>query len=187
MIYSLLPLFVALVTIDSFSGEFANQIIRITLTRPVSRFKIFAAKVCAIAVFILFTLLIVFVFSTIIGVLFNGNGMDWSGLGRSLLAYLASLLPLLILTLGIILLTHIMKSGISVFFMVILLFGASQVLALVFPQYSSIFITTHLGWYKIWLAQPFPVSVILRDLFLMTGFGMMLFVAGLYLFERKEF
>lgn len=187
MIYTVLPLLAALVAIDSFSGEFAHNMIRITLSRPVSRFKIFTAKVIAIGIFILFNLLLIFIFSVITGLIFNHQDMTLAGLGRILLVYMVSLLPLLVLVLGIILLTHILKSGISVFFVAVLLFAAAQVLALLFPQYSSLLISTHLGWYKLWFAHTFPFRVVLREFFLMVGYAVMLFVASFYLFERKEF
>jgi ABC-2 type transport system permease protein len=187
VIKTVLPLFVALVAIDSFSGEFSHNIIRVTLTRPASRFKIFSAKVVTIAIFILFNLLSIFFFSILISLLFNYNSMTITGFARSFLAYMVSLLPLLVLVLGVIFLTHILKSGISVFFAAVLLFLASEVLALIFPQYAGLFITSYLGWYKLWFAHTFPLAVVLRKLFLMLGYGAMLFVGSFYLFERKEF
>ena len=187
VVSTVLPLFVALVAIDSFSGEFAHNIIRVTLTRPVSRFKIFSAKVMAIAIFILFNLLLIFVFSVVIGLIFDYGSMALPDIGKSFLAYMVSLLPLLVLVLGIILLTHILKSGISVFFAAVLLFVASEILALIFPTYASLLITSHLGWYKLWAAHTFPLQVVMRELLLMVGYAIMLFVASFYLFERKEF
>ncbi|MGI6679657.1 MAG: ABC transporter permease [Dehalobacterium sp.] len=187
VLYSILPLFIALVAIDSFSGEFAHNIIRIVLTRPVSRFKIFSAKVTAIALFVLFNLLLIFIFSTLAGFIVDYQGMTMVSIVKSFMVYVVSLLPLLVLALGIILLAQMIKSGISVFFITVLLFVASHVLVLIFPQYSSLLITTHIGWYKLWLAQPFPWQIVLREILLLVGYGIMLFVAAFYLFERKEF
>lgn len=123
----------------------------------------------------------------ITGFIFNYHSMTLVGLGNAFLAYLVSLLPLLVLVLGIILLTHLLKSGISVFFVAVLLFAVAQVISLLFPQYSGLLISTHLGWYKLWVAHTFPIQVVIRELFLMVGYAMMLFVASFYLFERKEF
>lgn len=186
-IKTVLPLFIALAAIDGFSGEFSRNIIRVTLTRPVSRFKIFSAKVVAAAIFILLNLLSIFLFSVLIGLLFNYNSMTITGFMSSFLAYIVSLLPLLVLVLGVILLTHLLKSGIAVFFAAVILFLASEFLALVLPQYAGLFITSHLGWYKLWLANTFPLTAVLRKLFLMLGYGIMFFAGGFYLFERKEF
>jgi ABC-2 type transport system permease protein len=109
VLYSILPLFIALVAIDSFSGEFAHNIIRIVLTRPVSRFKIFSAKVTAIALFVLFNLLLIFIFSTLAGFIVDYQGMTMVSIVKSFMVYVVSLLPLLVLALGIILLAQIIK------------------------------------------------------------------------------
>jgi ABC-2 type transport system permease protein len=187
VIKTVLPLFVALTAIDSFSGEFSHNLIRATLTRPASRFKIFSAKVVTITIFIFFNLLLTLIFAVLSGFIFNYSSMTLSGLARSLLAYMVSLLPLLVLVLGVILLTHLLKSGLSVFFIAFLLFVASELLAFIFPPYAGLFITSHLDWYKLWLAHTFPLQIVLRKLFLMLGSGIMLFVGTFYLFERKEF
>lgn len=187
VIKTVLPLFVALVAIDSFSGEFSHNIIRVTLTRPVSRFKIFSAKIVTAVIFILFNLLLIFFFSTLISLFFNYSSLTAMGLARSFLAYMVSLLPLLVLVLGVIFLAHLLKSGIAVFFAAILLFLASELLALILPQYAGLFVTSHLSWYKLWYAHTFPLAAVLRRLSLMLGYGIMFFIGSLYLFERKEF
>lgn len=187
VIKTVLPLFVALAAIDSFSGEFSRNIIRVTLTRPVSRFKIFSAKVVAAAIFILLNLLSIFFLSVLISLFFNYKSLTVTGVASTFWAYMVSLLPLLVLVLGVILLAHLLKSGLAVFFAAVLLFLASELLALILPQYAGLFITSHLGWYKLWLAHTFPLAAVLRKLLLMLGSGVMLFVGSFYLFERKEF
>ncbi|MGI5883120.1 MAG: ABC transporter permease, partial [Dethiobacteria bacterium] len=105
----------------------------------------------------------------------------------SFLAYMVSLLPLLVLVLGVIFLAHLLKSGIAVFFAAVLLFMASELLTLLLPQYAGLFITSHLGWYNLWLANTFPLAAVLRKLLVMLGYGIIFFVGSFYLFERKEF
>ncbi len=187
VVNSILPLFTALVAIDSFSGEFSQNTMRIMLTRPVSRFKIFSAKITAIAVFILANLLLLLVFSTLAGFLFNANSATVGAFAQTILSYLVSFIPLLVLALAIVLLANLFKSGISVFFVAILVFGILKVLGLAFSQYSSLFITSYLDWYNIWLANSFPLGKILRQLLIMAGYAIMLFTAGFYLFDKKEF
>lgn len=187
VVNTLLPLFTALVAIDSFSGEFSHNSMRILLTRPVSRFKLFSAKIAAIALFILANLLLLLVFSVLAGFLFNTNSAGLDMIAKTVWSYLVSLLPMLVLALGIVLLANIFKSGISVFFVSILLFIVLKVLGVLFPQYASLFITTHLDWYNIWLVSSFPLGKIMRELLIMAGYAIMLFTAGFYLFDRKEF
>ena len=69
--YTIIPLFTAFVAIDMFSGEFSNDTIKLTLTRPISRTKVYFSKVLACATFLgaflVFTMLVAVVVS-----LFNG-------------------------------------------------------------------------------------------------------------------
>lgn len=187
VVNTILPLFTALVAIDSFSGEYSQNSMRITLTRPVSRFKVFTAKITAITLFILGTLLLILVFSLVAGFIFNTNSATFDSLGRIIFSYLVSLLPLTVLALGIVLLANIFKSGIAVFFVSILIFLACKVLGILFSQYSSLFLTTQLEWYNLFLVNSFPVIKIIRQFLLMLGAGVMLFTAGFYIFDKKEF
>lgn len=187
VVNTILPLFTALVAIDSFSGEYSQNSMRITLTRPVSRFKVFTAKITAITLFILGTLLLILVFSLLAGFVFNTNSATFDSLGRIIFSYLVSLLPLTVLALGIVLLANIFKSGIAVFFVSILIFLACKVLGILFSQYSSLFLTTQLEWYNLFLVNSFPVIKIIRQFLLMLGAGVMLFTAGFYIFDKKEF
>ena len=187
VVNTILPLFTALVAIDSFSGEYSQNSMRITLTRPVSRFKVFTAKITAITLFIFGTLLLILVFSLLAGFIFNTNSASFDSLGRIVFSYLVSLLPLTVLALGIVLLANLFKSGIAVFFMSILIFLACKVLGILFSQYSSLFLTTQLEWYNLFLVNSFPVIKIIRQFLLMLGAGVMLFTAGFYIFDKKEF
>jgi ABC-2 type transport system permease protein len=187
VVNTILPLFTALVAIDSFSGEFSQNIIRTTLTMPVSRFKIFTAKITAIAVFILVNLLLLLIFSFLAGVLFNVNSFTFGGFAGTVLAYLVTLIPMLVLALGTVLIANIFKSGTSVFFASILAFILLKVLGMVLSRYSSLFVTSLLEWYNLWLASSFPIGKILRQLLIMVGYAIMLFTAGFYLFDKKEF
>ncbi|KLU59863.1 ABC-2 family transporter protein [Peptococcaceae bacterium CEB3] len=186
VVNTILPLFAALVAIDSFSGESAQNTLRITLTRPVSRFKVFTAKIGAIALFLLGALVLLFVFSVLAGLLFNASSLTWSDFFRLVLSFLVSLLPLVVLALGIVLLTNVARSGITVFFLAILAFLLLKVLGLVFSGYADLLPTAQLDWYNLWLADVFPVAAVVRQFLLMLGYGVMFFVAGFYLFDQKE-
>ncbi|UWG97962.1 ABC transporter permease [Dehalobacter sp. DCM] len=187
VVNTILPLFTALIAIDCFSGEFSHNLMRVTLTRPVSRLKIYSAKMTAIAVFILANLLILMVLSMLAGFLFNANSASLASFGRTALAYVISLFPLLTLALGVVLLANIFKSGTSVFFIAIIAFLAIKAFGIFFSQYSSLLITSQLDWYSLWLSHSISLSKIGRDIGLMLGYALMFFTAGFYLFDKKEF
>lgn len=184
---TLLPLFAALVAIDSFSGEFSQNTMRITLTRPVSRFKLFSAKVSAIGIFILTNLGLLLVFSLLAGLVFNGDSITFSGFLKTIVAFLVSFFPMFVLSLGIVFLANMLKSGISVFFVSILCFILFKGLGILFSQYSGLLITSYFDWYSLWLANSFPFMKILRELLLMLGYAILFFTGAFYLFDKKEF
>ncbi len=160
---------------------------RVTLTRPVSRFKIFSAKISAITIFVFANLLFLFILSTLAGFLFNANSASVAYFSKTVLSYVVSLFPLVVLALGIALLTNILKNPTSVFFISILLFLAMKAFGVLFSQYSSFLITSQLDWYNLWLSYAFPLDKIIRRLLIMVGYAIMFFTAGYYLFDRKEF
>jgi ABC-2 type transport system permease protein len=68
----------------------------------------------------------------------------------------------------------------------IILFIVFKVLGYVFSQYSSLFITSMLDWYNLFIADSIPFLKILRLFLIMAGYGIMAFTAGFYLFDKKD-
>lgn len=68
----LLPLFIFMTAADIFAGEVADGSIKLVLVRPVTRFKVYMAKVVAIGVFAVVNLAIAYL-SSAIGNLFLNN------------------------------------------------------------------------------------------------------------------
>ncbi len=187
VINTILPLFTALVAIDMFSGEFSHNVMRGALTRPVSRFKLFSAKIGAIGVFILANLLVLLILSVLAGVLFNNGTLSGLEVLKTSLAYIMSFFPILVLALLVVLLANFLKSGTSVFFLGILLFLGCKVVGIFFSQYSGLLITGQLEWYNLWLSTSFPGAKVFRQFLIMGGYSIMLFTAAYYLFDKKEF
>lgn len=184
---SVLPLFTALVTIDSFSGEFSQNTMKIALTRPITRLKFFSAKLTAIAIFVFSNLIFVMIFSIIAGLLFNSISFDLNSFIRVIVSYIVTLFPMMILSLIIILFANIIRSGIGVFFLSILVFLVFKAIGIVFSQYSGILFTNMLTWYNLWLMDTLPLLKIFRQFMLMCGYGILLFTGDYYLFDKKDF
>lgn len=183
---TILPLFTALVAIDIFTGEFSHNSMKIALTRPVTRLKLFSAKVAATAFFVLANLFLVMLLSTLTGFIFNAASFTASGFIRILISYFVTLLPILVMILIVVLLANLFRSGSATLFLCIILFIVFKVLGYVFSQYSSIFITSMLDWYNLWIADSMPLLKILRLFLIMAGYGIMAFTAGFYLFDKKD-
>ena len=187
VVNSILPLFTALVAIDSFSGEFSQNTMKISLTRPVTRLKFFTAKLIAVMIFVLVNLLLVMILSIIAGVLFNANSITLKSMVGIIMAYLVTAIPMLVLALVIITLANVLRSGIGVFFLSILIFIGLKALGIVFSRYSGLLFTSMLDWYNLWLMDTLPVWKILREFLLMCSYVIILFTGSFYLFDKKDF
>lgn len=183
---TILPLFTALVAIDIFAGEFSHNTMKIALTMPVTRLKLFSAKIAATAFFAFVNLLIVMILSTIMGLIFNSASITMIGFGKILVSYMVTFFPIITLIIIISLFANIFRSGVTVFFLSIILFMVFKILGVVFSQYSGLFITTSLNWYNLWIADSLPISKIIRELLIMIGYNIMFFTGAYYLFDKKE-
>jgi len=187
VVNTILPLFTALVTIDSFSGEFSQNTMKIALTRPITRLKFFTAKIVAIMFFALVNLLFVMIFSTIVGVIFNSSSFTLQGIARILVSYMVTVLPMAVLVLLIVVFTNIIGNGTGVFFLSVFVFIVFKIMEIVFSQYSGLFFTSMFKWYNLWIMSSFPFLKIFRQLMMMSSYGILLFTLGYYLFDKKEF
>lgn len=183
---TVLPLFGGLVVIDMFTGEFSHNTMKLLLTRPVARFKLYSAKIAAAAFFVLANLLLVMVLSIITGLLFNNSPLTAAGFGKILLSYFITLLPVMVLVLLVTVLANLFRSGTGVFFISIFLYLVMKALGYIFSRYSSLFVTSMLDWYNLWIADSIPFMKVLRLFLIMLGGAVMAFTAGYYLFDRKE-
>ena len=184
--YTLLPLFSTFVAIDMFSGEFSSNTMKITLTRPVSRFKIFCAKAASVGIFILANLLFVMALSLVAGLFFNVSSGGVIGFVRVVVSYIFTFFPLFTFSLFVILLTNIFRGGLPVFLLSILVFIVMMFLGMFFSNYSSFFITSMFDWYRLFISDHINFFKIIRYFMIIIGSGIMFFTAGYYLFEKKD-
>lgn len=181
--YSLFPLFAAFICIDMFAGEFADHTIKFTLTGPASRFKVFLGKILAISAFIICNLIIVMVLSVAISFFIGSNIPNFL---KILISYIMVFLPIFIFALLVILISNITRGTTSAFMLSIFVFLVFNGLNLAFPQIRSFLFTSSLNWYRLILGSYINYSKIFRIFLILLGYGIMLFTAGYYLFEKKD-
>ncbi|MGH4119069.1 ABC transporter permease [Clostridium sp.] len=187
VVNTILPLFTALVTIESFSGEFSQNTMKIALTRPITRLKFYASKLTAIMLFIFTNLMFVMIFSMLAGMLFNSNSFTVQSFIRVVISYIVTLMPMVILSIIIAFFTNIIRSGIGVFFLSIFVFIAFKGLAIVFYRYSGLFITSMMNWYTLFIMETIPGFQIFLKFMMMISYAIIFFTAAYYLFDKKEF
>jgi len=182
--YTLIPLFVTFVCIDMFSGEFVDQTIKMTLTGPASRAKVFLAKVFAVASFIMANLLFVMMLSVIASAFISNTPIS---ILKVLLSYIATFLPIFVYALAVIVISNMSKGVTSAFTISVLVFLLSNGLEIAFPHFQSLLFTSAFDFYRLLLGSYINFSKIIRILLILSGYGMMLFGLGYFIFEKKDF
>ncbi|MHC6179355.1 ABC transporter permease [Clostridium sp. JNZ X4-2] len=183
---TILPLFTALITIDSFSGEFSQNTMKIALTKPVTRLKLLISKIAAIMLFTFMTLMLVMIFSIISGLIFNTNSFTLGSILKIMISYIVTLIPMTVLCLMIILFANILKNGIAVFFLSTLVFIVFKITGAFFPVYSGILFTSMMNWYNLWIMDNIPFLKILNQFMMLLSYAIIFFTAAYYLFDKKE-
>ena len=183
---TILPLFTALAVIDTFTGEMANDTMKISITRPVTRLKVYLAKLTAVGAFILASLLIVMVLAMAASLVFNRMTPTIGWFASILLAYVTTVIPMLTLAVLIAYPANVFKSSSGVFFLSMLVFLLMKGLGLVFSSMANLLATSLLDWYKLWMASPLPVGMVLRQLLVMLAYVMIFSALGYQRFDRRD-
>ncbi|HHX61410.1 MAG TPA: ABC transporter permease subunit [Epulopiscium sp.] len=181
--YSLFPLFTAFICIDMFVGEFADHTIKLTLTGPASRVKVFFGKILAGATFLIGNLAFVMILSVITSLIINRSTPN---LFKVLISYMMAFMPIFIFALVVVLISNIAKGTTSAFMLSIALFLLLNGLSLVFPQIQSFLFTSTFNWHRLILGSYINYSKIFRIFLILLGYGIMLIAAGYYFFEKKD-
>ena len=178
----ILPLFIVMAGADMFSGEITERTIKLSLLKPISRFKIYMSKILALSVYIIGTLVLVFLLSNIAAV-FLGSGVNIFGI---LIVYLAAMLPMLLIAFSVALISQFFKSGSGVMVFSILFYIASQALSFIFPEASDFLISTYINWHTLFIGAGASGGRILTLFMFMVSYSIIILTSGYYLFERKE-
>ncbi len=181
--YTIIPLFTAFIAIDMFNGEFTNDTIKLTLTRPISRTKVYLSKVfaCAtfIGVFLLFTMLTAIVIS-----LFSEFSL--SSLIKIIIAYVSTFIPLFVFSLMVMFVSNFARGSASAFLISIVLFLAMKGLEFTLPTFQSFFYTAGFDWYKLFIGSYINLSKIIRLFFIFAGYTTVFLFSGISLFDRRS-
>jgi ABC-2 type transport system permease protein len=181
-----LPLFVFMGAADQFSGELGDRTLKVVLTRPVSRFKVFASKQISLGLSIAAYLAAAFVASAASSLLLEGTG----GLGAAFTAWIpaygAAFLPLATLSIVAVLLAQLFTSSSGALTTSILLYIAAKVAAFFFPQVFTYSPTAYMDWHMMWLGSPMATDQIFSVFMFLLACSILCFTAGYYFFDKKE-
>jgi ABC-2 type transport system permease protein len=180
-----LPLFVFMGAADVFSGEMGDRTMKITLTRPITRFKVFASKQIALAIYIALYLIAGLLASILSALFFQhfggfGTVLDW------VLAYGSAFVPMLVLSIIAVCLAQFFSSSSSALTVSILLYLAFKVAAFFIPQIATYSPTAYTDWHMLWIGSSMAVSKISSIFMFLVACSILFFTAGFYFFDKKE-
>lgn len=175
-----LPLFIFMAASELFSGEVADRTLKLVLTQPISRLKIYISKLSAIAVYILLNLVVIFTVSVISAICLHISITNISGI---LLSYLIDAVPAIILAVFASFIAQFFKSSSAALISCLLIFIALNIFSFFTPSLGNNIFTSYLDWSSIWFSG---TTRALNLLLLLLSYGIIFFTGGYYLFDRKE-
>lgn len=181
-----LPLFVCMVTADLFAGEMDERTLKISLLRPITRFKVYTAKLCTAGIYIIISLGFIFILSLILSFLLVGGNSVIMSLLKGLTAYAAAAVPMLLIAVATAFMAQFFKSSSGVLTFSIFIFIAMKIMAVIFPQYSQFLITSYVDWHLLWSGGKILTNQILNLFMFMVSYSIIFLATGFYMFDRKE-
>ncbi|MBW4838260.1 MAG: ABC transporter permease subunit, partial [Paenibacillaceae bacterium] len=181
-----LPLYLFISAADLFPGETAARTMKLTLVRPVTRSKLFAAKALALGSAAAAILVAAGVASAICGLLTisSSSMLEWTD---SLIAYAVSVVPMAALSLIAVWVAMFFSSSAAALGSMILVFAAAKLLPVLFPALAIWSPFAYTDWYALWVGSGAGNGKLLQSFFILLAYSMMAYVSSVTRFERKSF
>jgi len=180
----ILPLYIFMEIMDLFTGEMSSLAIRNVLIRPITRTKIYLAKVCAVCGFILAQILFVGILSAVIFV-FIGSGVGSAV--KIFVSYIITFVPMISLVFVAAFISQIVKNGLLGMLLCIFFLLGAYILEAFVPFASAFLFIRHINLYKMLLTGNIQLYGIFSALFIIAAYIGVSFTAGALLFDKKEF
>jgi ABC-2 type transport system permease protein len=183
--FTLLPLFLFTAAADVFAGERAERTLKLVLVRPITRTKVFASKLLAIAGATA-VLLAALWLASIASAALVPSGAVPGGLLDSLIAYTAALLPLLAIGLLAAFVAIVAGSGSGALAAMVLLYAAAKLAAFFFPAVGVWSLFSYTDWHLLWVGGGASATVLLRTFVLLLSYCIMAYTAGWLSFVHRD-
>lgn len=185
--FALLPLFLFMTAVDSFTGEAAARTLKLVLVRPITRSKIFTSKVLAIAFYIAVHLGALWIVSVISG-WFVVPGEDLTGsLLDSVKAYAAAFVSMMAIGMIAVFIAQCFRNGSGAMVLIIIIYAAGKLLPFFVPQVSVWSVFSYTNWSVLWIGGRVSIHELFNTFILLLAYCIMAYTAGWMLFDRKQY
>lgn len=180
-----IPLFIFLLLADMFPQEAASRTLKLTLLRPITRFRAFLAKAIALGTGIA-SLLFLLAVVTVACSAFIGTPGTAAQLFAGAKVYAAAYVSMLAVAAMYLWIAQFFNSASGFVIFSIVCYAAAKLLPFFVPELAAFFVTSYTGWYVLWLGGAVSLSkLLLSGLFVISGI-VLFFSLGYFMFERKE-
>ncbi len=178
-----LPLYIFMLAADSFTVT--SQHMKSFFLRPISRYKLFTAKLTVIAAMVAVHIILGFLSSSVTGWMIEGS-LQGELIASNLLAYSVSLLPLWMWVTISVFISQWYKSQSSTLITLILLFALASGITYMFPAIAAFSPAHYNDWYTLWFAGVSAIFPVLQSAVCLFAAILLFFSLGLTMFERKQ-
>lgn len=181
----LIPLFLFMSAADSFSGELGAHTLKLVLVRPITRTKVFASKIVAMAFYIAVQLGALWFVSVIAGWLVLGGDLT-GALPDSLKAYTAAFVPMVAIGLIAAMIAQWFSASSGAMAAMLLIYAAGKLVPLVFPRVALWSAFSYTNWYMLWVGAGASAGRLFNTFVLLLAYCIMAYTAGWMMFDRKQ-
>ncbi|GGD62466.1 ABC transporter permease [Paenibacillus nasutitermitis] len=181
----LLPLYLFMAAADSFSGEAASRTLKIVLVRPISRAKVFASKVLALAFIAIAVLAGGWVASVLSGLSLPGSGSA-IGIWNGMTAYFAAIFPMVTIAIFAVLVAQWFNNSTTTLVICIVLYAAVKVLPFFLPEAAVWSPFAYTDWHTMWTSGNVSVLKLLNIIVFLGSCSIIGYTAGLYRFAARS-
>jgi len=182
----LLPLLIFMGATDLITTEGTEHTMKAMICRPVERWKLYMAKLMAVMTYVTLYLTCVFTVSAVLNQTL-GRALGFDALMRALASYALTIPTLAVLAAFAAFIALFGRSGSLVMFLLVVVYLAMSVLPVFFPILSELLFTSFLGWHRLWIGVTPGASRMLHMFMIVAGYGIVFFMAGSLVFDRKEY
>lgn len=178
-----LPLSIFMITAELFSGEMADKTMKLVLTSPISRFKVYLSKLIALGTYIAINLIVVCIVTILASSFLNIN---LSSISHIIFSYSIDLIPALILAIFAAFIAQFFRSSSTALISCIIIFTGVKALSLFVTVLNNNTFASYLNWSSLWASSSSNFLRPLNILILLLSYGIIFFTMGYYIFDKKE-
>ncbi|WP_240417029.1 ABC transporter permease [Paenibacillus periandrae] len=182
----LLPLLLFMAASDMFAGELQDRTLKITLTRPISRFQVFASKITVLALFAMVILAASLIVSLLAGLVLQARSGLSGSLLQAVISYVVAWFPMTALAIAAALLAQFFRSASGALAICVVLYAALKGLGIFYPQFAAYSPTFYTDWHQLWINSGVSIGKLANASTYLLACCILCFTAAFAMFDKRQ-